>query len=253
LWHNKKMKNKVVLGVLSLAVIGGIVWFAKGGAGELGGSPLVKYAEATDAADDFYHKWLLAMQDASAQPDLAALAQSSVLTKDLSAKISSALQSDASPDPVLCQISAAQGISLRNVFVQSDKAEVLVTSKDKKVLNQAVVSLTKKDDTWVISDIKCTNGDVAPEKEFSFDKEGFLLKNSIPKPYNSQNWHLVFADNGVAGNVVPLIFDAKSQCVSLDGKSAICKPELFKETAKARVWGGMTERGATVVKLELIK
>ena len=130
---------------------------------------------------------------------------------------------------------------------------MLVTSKDKAVTKQAVVDLIKSDDSWMISGIQCTDGDVAPVKEFSFEQTGFLIKASVPKPYNNKNWHLVFTQDGKAGNVVPLIFDAKSQCTSIDGTKAVCKPEQFAETNKVVVRGGMTERGATVAQLEFVK
>ena len=90
-------------------------------------------------------------------------------------------------------------------------------------------------------------------KEFSFEQEGFLIKTSVPKPFNNKNWHLVFTQDGKPGNVVPLIFDAKSQCTNLEGVKAVCKLDQFKEVDKVLVRGGMTERGATVVNLEFVK
>ena len=245
------MKKAIIL-LVALVVIGGIVWMVKGSSGGSLGSGDVKYAEPADAVDTFYGQWLKAAKDPSFVPDRATLAASSVLTKELSAKIVAALPG-ASLDPVLCQSTLPQGITLRNVYEQADKAQMLVTSKDKAVTKQAVVDLIKSDDSWMISGIQCTDGDVAPVKEFSFEQTGFLIKASVPKPYNNKNWHLVFTQDGKAGNVVPLIFDAKSQCTSIDGTKAVCKPEQFAETNKVVVRGGMTERGATVAQLEFVK
>lgn len=244
--------KKVIILVVLLAVIGGIVWLVNGGNIDTT-STQAKYADPADAVGDFYDQWLKAAQDPSLTPDRSTLAKSPTLTKELSAKVAAALQTGGGVDPVLCQSVVPQGITTRNVYEQADKAEILVTSKDKSVTKQAVVSLTKSSDSWFISEIQCTDGDIAPVQEFSFEKEGFLIKQSVPKPFNNKNWHLVFTQDGKPGNVVPLIFDAKSQCTNLEGVKAVCKPEQFKETAQVRVRGGMTERGATVAHLEFVK
>lgn len=246
------MKKVIILGAL-LVIIGVVVWSFKGSSGDSIGGADMKYAEPADAVDTFYRQWLVAAKDSAAQPDRATLAESSVLTKELRATLAASLKSGEALDPVLCQTVVPQEVVFRNIYEQGSEAQMLVTSKDKKVTKQAVVSLTKSDDSWVISEIECTDGEVAPVKEFSFEQTGFLIKDSVPKPFNNKNWHLVFTQDGRAGNVVPLIFDAKSQCTSIDGVKAVCKPEQFKETNKVLVRGGMTERGATVAQLEFVK
>lgn len=244
--------KKIIILVLALVVIGGVVWFGKGSDDSLGGAQ-AKYAEPADAVDTFYGGWLKAAKDPSFTPDRATLAKSPILTSELSASVAAALVAGAALDPVLCQSVVPEGISLRNVYEQADKAQMLVTSKDKAVTKQAVVDLIKSGDSWMISGIQCTDGDVAPVKEFSFEQTGFLIKASVPKPYNNKNWHLVFTQDGKAGNVVPLIFDNKSMCTNIEGVKAVCKPEQFAETNKVVVRGGMTERGATVAQLEFVK
>jgi len=246
------MKKVIILGI-AIVIIGGIMWSGKGSESDPLGLESVKYTEPADAVDGFYGLWLKAAQDSSLQPDRTTLAQSPTLSNELSAKVLAALTSGAALDPVLCQSVVPQSITIRNVYAQRDTAQSLVTSKDKNVTKQAVVSLSKSGDSWLINEIECTDGEVAPEREFSFDKEGFLIKGSVPKPYNNKNWHLVFIQDGKAGNVVPLIFDTKSQCTSVEGVKAVCKPEQFKETSQVRVRGGMTERGATVTHLEFVK
>jgi hypothetical protein len=246
------MKKAIILGAI-LVVIGGVIWLTKGSEGEVPGITEAKYTEPADAVSDFYDKWLEAAKNATAQPSMAALAKSSVLTKELSTRISADLQTEDALDPVLCQTTVPQDIVLRNVYEQTDKAQMLVTSKDKSVTKQAVVTLTKTSDSWVISEIECNNGEIAPVREFSFDKEGFLIKNSIPKPFNNKNWHIVFMQDGKAGNVAPLFFDAKSQCTNLEGVKAVCKPDTLSEAAKVHVYGEMTERGVTVSRLEFVK
>ncbi len=246
------MKKIIILGGL-LVVIGGIIWFANGSSDDSTGSATVKYTEPADAVGDFYKQWLKAAQDATVKPDRATLAMSEVLTKELRASVAAALQGGAALDPVLCQTVVPKEIVIRNVYGQADKAQVLVTSKDKSMPKQAVVDLMKTSDSWVMSGIKCTNGEVAPEREFTFEQEGFLIKNSVPKPFNNKNWHIVFTQDGKPGNVAPLLFDPKSQCTALDGTKGVCKPDSFMETSKVMVHGQMTERGVTVVRLEFVK
>ncbi len=210
------MKNKIILGLVVLALIGGGIWLAKRPAGDSAGPQAVKYAEPADAVEAAYAK--------------------------------------AATEPVFCEMVISGGFTLRNVYEQGDKAQVLVTAKDKTVAKQAVVDLTKSDGSWSITNTQCTDtGEKAPVKEFSFEQEGFLIKTSVPKPFNNKNWHLVFTQNGVPGNVVPLLFDSKSQCVSTDGTKAVCKPETFTEASKVMVHAQMSERGATVVRMEFVK
>jgi hypothetical protein len=113
--------------------------------------------------------------------------------------------------------------------------------------------LIGKNGGWYIDNIQCSFGEFAEEKEFSFEKEGFLLKNSVPSPYNSKNWHLVFAENGQDGHVVPLFFDSESQCTDLDGNKSVCKPDQFTETTGVFIRGQMTERGVSVKQQTLVK
>lgn len=250
------MNKNIIWGVLAVIIIGGGIFLFKGEGGEEGvpGSQVAgKYAEPADVVDFFYKEWLKAAQDATVTPNKATLATSEVLSKELRTSIADALQAGAATDPVLCQTTVPKDITLRNVYEETNKAQMLVTSKDKSVTKQAVVDLGKEDNSWFISSIECTNGETAPVVEFTFNQEGFLIKNSVPKPFNNKNWHLVFTQQGKPGNVAPLIFDTKSQCTALDGTKAVCKPDTFSETAKVHVYGQMTERGATVTRLEFVK
>lgn len=245
--------KKILILVGIVVVIGGAIWFSKGGGSQSMGSQATKYNDPADATSDFYNQWLKAAQSASAIPDKATLAKLPVVSSELSAKLTAALQAGTTPDPVLCQSVVPQGITLRNVYVQGDDAQMLVTSKDKSVTNQAVITLNKTSDSWVINKIDCNNGEVAPVKEFTFEQEGFLIKSSVPKPFNNKNWHIVFTQEGKAGNVVPLLFDSKSQCTSIEGVKSVCKPDTFVEANKVLVHGQMTEKGATVVSMEFVK
>ncbi|OHB14720.1 MAG: hypothetical protein A2431_01310 [Candidatus Zambryskibacteria bacterium RIFOXYC1_FULL_39_10] len=244
-------RNKLIGVVVVLIAIVGLVWFLVKG----GGEQQVSRLDAADTVGNFYGEWLTAVkQPETAEPNIKTLAKSPILSKELRDKIRK-VQKDSSNtiDPVLCQATIPEEISTRRVSTGEDEVQILITSKDKNVTNQALVTVSKLNEGWYINDIACSLGEFAPEREFSFEKEGFLLKNSIPKPYNPENWHLVFEDNGAQGNVVPLFFDKESQCTSLDGSKSVCVPSQFAEATKVRVRSQMTERGASVKQLEFVK
>ena len=243
-------KIKIIGAVVVLVAIVGLVWFFTKGSTQQQVSKL----DITDTVGGFYGQWLKAVQQPTADPNRVTLAKSPILSKALRDRLIKTLkQSDTAIDPVLCQTVIPENISTRTVFENANEAQILVTSRDKKVTEQTIVTLNRYNDGWYIDDILCSLGEFAPEREFSFEKEGYLLKDSIPKPYDPKNWHLVFEDNGEPGHVVPLLFDSESQCTSLDGKKSVCKPDQFIEATKVSVHSQMTERGANVKQLEFVK
>lgn len=246
-------KKKIIIIVVVLAVIGGLVWFFTRDGGGSGG-PRGSILDATDTVGNFYGQWLTAIKEpTTADPNRVTLLKSPLLGKELKDRLAKESTLDASPDPVLCQTKAPEKIATSRIFEETDKAQFLVMSREKGVSEAAIVALVKGGDGWYIDTIECSKGDIPPVREFAFEKTGFLLKASIPKPFDPKNWHLVFEDNGVQGNVAPLFFDASSQCTSLDGVTAVCKPLEFKEAQKVSVQAQMTERGATVKNLKFIK
>jgi len=250
------MNKKIIIwGVIVVVLVAGGVWmFTKGDSSTDGGAQSTTKLDAVDTVEGFYGDWLTALKSpTTADPNLATLATSDMLSKTLSEQIVKAQALGTKPDPVMCQKVVPEGISTRTIYEKDKEAQMLVTSRDKKVAESAIVTLTKSGDEWTIEKIECSLGEVAPVKEFSFEKQGFLLKTSVPKPFDSKNWHLVFEENGELGHVVPLFFDTKSQCIKTDGTKAVCKPAEFKEATKVMVYGQMSERGATVVKLEFVK
>lgn len=244
--------NKVrIIGIVVVIVaIGGLIWlfsFRDGSSGgPLGGSQ-ASQLDAIDTVINFYGDWLDAVKNpTSADPSRKDLVSSPLLSKALSDRLSRPEQTTTTgPDPVLCQTRIPENISTTRVYEDADSAQVLVKSRDKKATEQALVTLVKQSDGWRIATIECSAGEFAPEKEFSFEMEGYLLKGSIPAPFNKSNWHLVFEENGKLGNVVPLFFDAKTQCTDLNGAKLVCADQL-KETTKVFIQGQMTERGVTV-------
>lgn len=232
-----------------LIIIAGLIWFFARGSSEQQVSEL----DAVDTATNFYQDWLRAAKSPQdAEPNLDTLAKWPILSKSLRDKIKEG-RKDSDMDPVLCQTTVPEDISMRRIYTGEEEVQMLVTSKDKEVTNQATVTIKKYNEGWYIDNIECSLGEFAPDREFSFEKEGFLLKDSIPAPYNSNNWHLVFEDNGQAGNVAPLLFGPESQCTNLDGEKSVCDPSQFTEATKVYVRSQMTERGANVVQLEFAK
>ena len=245
-------KIKIIGIVVVLLAIIGLARHFKGQSGQQ-----VSILDPKDTAVNFYDQWLKAVYEPT-NPNLLSkdeLAKSPLLSKELRTKIANALKDPKNKlDPVLCQSAVpGGGISTRSVYSDEKEVQILVTSKDKKVTEEGVVFLKKLNNGWYINDIECSPGEFAPEREFSFEKVGYLLKGSVPKPFDSKNWHLVFEDNGELGHIVPLFFSADTQCTSLDGAQSICKPEQFTETTKVSVHGQMSERGADIKKLEFVK
>jgi len=247
-------KKTTIIGiVVVLVAVVGLVWVFTNGFSST--QQEVSKLDPVDVVKGFYDQWLRAAQDpANADPSQKTLAKAPILSKALRTEIVSAQRDESiTTDPVLCQTAVPEGISYRKVFTNDDAAQVLVTSKDKNVTNQAIITLARYNDGWYINKIECSLGEFAPEREFSFEKEGYLLKGSIPEPYNPKNWHLVFEENGQLGNVAPLLFDEQSQCTDIDGNTSVCEPDTFTEATKVFIRGQMTEGGANVKQLQFVK
>ena len=213
----------------------------------------VAMGEPVDIVLDFYTPWLAAVQATTTDPYKEGLAKSPILSLELRKKIRDGKDhGPAEADPVLCQVNTPTQITARPVFQHEDSAQVLVMSRDKEFPRQAIVSLLKYKDGWFINDIQCSLGEFAPEREFSFDTEGFLLKSVAP-PLKAGTWHLVFEQNGQPGHVVPLFFNAESSCQEIDGTAGACDTSTFIEPSKARVQGEMSETGVTVKRLQHVE
>lgn len=244
-------KTKIIGIVAVLVIVIALIWgFSKGG-----GRQEVSMFDPTDTVTTFYDQWLKAVKEPeTAVPDLKTLAKWPVLSKTLRDKIAEAQKnSDTTTDPVLCQTVAPESYSTRRVYESAEEVQILVMSRDTSVTEQAIVTLMSLDGGWYINEIECSLGEVAPVREFTFEKEGFLLKDSLPAPYDTKKWHLVFEENGVPGHVAPLIFDSASECTNLAGDKASCKTDDFQEATKVSVQGQMTERGATVSFLSIVE
>ena len=210
----------------------------------------VSSSTPVDIVLDFYTPWLEAMKSSSTNPYKSGLASEKILSKELRARLMSTEGHSATEiDPVLCQTTVPEGVTGRVVAEQKDEIRVLVLAKDKKLTAQSVFTLKRLNDGWFIDGISCFPGEFDIPKEFSFDREGYALKN-VPPPLDPKLWHIVFEENDEQGHAVPLFFSATSTCLSVDGNESVCIPDQFVEATKIHVYGQMTERGVEVSRLE---
>ena len=206
--------------------------------------------EPLDIVFDFFTPWLEAMKSTTTDPYAAGLAENELLSASLRTKLVENKENEI--DPVLCQSVAPEKIAARILFTQDKEAQILVTAKDKTITNQAVITLKGLNDGWYIAAIDCSLGEFAPDREFTFEREGYLLK-SVPEPLNSEYWHIIFEENGVNGNAAPLYFDGESTCQATNGSTATCTPDEFKEATKIKAYGQMSEIGVEVDRIEFVK
>lgn len=151
-------------------------------------------------------------------------------------------------DPLLCQPEIPPRVVGRMVLQTETEAQVLVFARGLEMLapQQSLVTLRGNGEGgWVIGSVACVLGETAPEVEFTFDRQGYLLK-SVPAPYQAGEWHIVFEQNGQMGYVAPLSFTAESLCTEANGAEAVCVPDDFIEPSAALVRGEMTEAGVVV-------
>ncbi len=210
--------------------------------------------EPTDVAIDFMNSWLNARASSTTDPYASGLATSTALSLDLSTKILDAetVFKETGEDPVLCQSTIPGKLRSKSVFETEDKAQIMILPKDNQTTVIPVVSLVGHDGLWEITDIKCSNGEEAPDQgEFNFDREGQLLKASLKPPLDNNYWHLVFKENGTFGYTAPLLLGENSVCKLADGNEETCRDDMFIETQTVHVQGNMSEAGVDVKRIEI--
>lgn len=213
----------------------------------------VSTSDPIDIVLDFYTPWLEAVRSTSTDPYTSGLAIEKILSEGLRTRLTStAGHAETEIDPVLCQTTTPARVTGRIVSAQEDTMRVLVMAKEKELTAQSVFTLKRLNEGWFIEDILCSLGEFAPEREFSFEREGFLLKN-VPPPLDPKYWYVVFEENNELGHYAPLLFDTESKCMSLDGTEGVCAPDELIDTAKVHISGQMLESGVDVVRLKFLE
>jgi hypothetical protein len=253
-------KNLITVVALGLVVLVGLIfWLNKDSANTVDVSNDIVRGVTGDPRDialDFYDQWKDARLSTSTDPYQSGLHNSFVLSADLSKKLGDGESAfkDSVDDLVLCQSTIPEKFRMKSVYENSDSAQFLVSPKENELGTQSLVSLTYQNELWVIKDITCSAGDVAPEQgEFTFDREGFLLQKSAQPPLNPADWHLVFEQDGVLGYFVPIFLSESSVCISEAGDEETCQENMLGEALKVKVQGSMTEAGVDVKRLQFIK
>ncbi len=252
------MKNpKIIVLILVLVALGAAAWFLSG----VGSAVHTSSSNAAgiegdphDIITDYYQAWLVATKATNTTPYDVGLAEEMYLSDAVRTQIAAAKTEGAGIDPVLCQSEVPDQIAVKKVFANDTGYGALVIGRGperEKMLGQASVTLSGSDGKWMVEKIECLSGESAPEREYAFEREGYLLK-SVPPPLNSDNWHLVFEQNGEKGHTVPLFFDEAAVCIALDGTESTCDEGSFTDAQKALVQASMTEAGAQVQRLTLL-
>lgn len=250
------MQQKYVIGgVAVLILIGLVVWFSKQGVDKIHhkddiGAVTAPTEDPVDVTLDFYQAWLETQTNSEATPSAADLLASDVISEGVRSYVTG--QTDSDVEPVLCQSATPERIRAQVVSANDTAAQMQIFARGDGLTpgQYALVDLAAVNGQWQIDQIGCFSGESAPEREFTFEQSGQLLK-SVPPPLNADNWHLVFMQDGQPGGVVPLFFTAESMCVSAEGVEAVCAPENFTEASRASIQGNMSEAGVDVRNLEL--
>lgn len=208
-------------------------------------------ADPMDAVLEFYAPWHEAELSTTSDPMTENLLANPRLSEELRAKLTTAMAEEgAEVNPVLCLTEVPPKIGTRVSYALPNQAEVHVLARglDAPSPRMAVVKLIGVNGEWVINEIDCANGESGPEREFSFERDGFLLKD-VPAPLNPEYWHVVFEENGIQGNTAPLFFDTSSICIAADGNETVCDETSFTNATPARVQGEMSEEGVSVKRI----
>lgn len=242
------MKKILILVVLLVAIIS-LGFFIKGGFGGGLVGQEVSMEDPVDIVLNFTDEWTSALNSSTTDPYKLDLDKTPILSKDLRKKLSDAKgHSDEEVDPVLCQLVIPDGVSARVVFENEMETEILILPTDTGLSKQAIFKLNHLNDGWYINDITCSLGEFAPDREFSFDNEGFLFKDQLSAV--GDKWQILFEEDGEVGHTAPLIFNSESVCRDMKGEESTCSPDQFSETSKALVRGEMSESGVEVKRLE---
>jgi hypothetical protein len=243
-------KKIIIIGGAGLAIAAVLVSLFKSDTTRYNASSSeIPQNEALDVTIDFYNAWLQDSLSTTTDPFESGLINSAVLSDEVRAQIRDKQQNKAEGDldAVFCQSELPGRVGGKEILSLEKEAQIMVLARglEERSPYQAVVTLTAVNGNWQISKIECLQGEVPPEREYDFERNGFLLK-SVPAPYATGEWHLIYEENGTPGHVLPLFFGAGSVCVAADSTEAVCDPSKFVEPAKVLLQAGMLDTGADV-------
>lgn len=243
--------------VLMIGAIVGAIYYAESPEQPVDTIPVVPHEVSTedpiDIVLDFYTEWLQAKKSTSTDPFAMGLATQPIFGEALRTKLEAfRVAAVDGLDPVICQTNLPEQVTGRMVFELDTTAQVLVMAKDATLFEQTVVTLTRENEGWYVSDIECYPGTSLEPRTFSFEREGYLLKQ-VPSPFDPTYWHIVFVENGEEGHAAPLFFGNESMCTEVQGTERLCDTNQFVEATKIYVYGQMSERGIEVVRLEYME
>lgn len=245
----KKQKNIILIGSLILILILLFIFTRSNESSE----QQVSVDEPVDIVSDFYTQWLIELKSSDTDPYKSGLSKSPILSPELRKKIKKAERhSENTIDPVLCQTSLDIDIATRRVYESEDEVQILVTARDKSLTAQSLMTVLKHNEGWFINDIQCRAGEFEEEREFTFEREGFLIKGSTLESLDPETWYIIFEENGQPGHDAPLIFSGESMCLDKKDKGDVCVPDTFTEVTKISVQGTMTEGGVEVKNMKFI-
>lgn len=237
----------IVGGVVVVVIAIIVVFFIRNG-GSLAPQE-VSTEDPVNTTLNFYEVWLSSAQSTTTDPYQEGLAATPILSPELRARLKDAEGgTEDGIDPVLCQATVPTRVATLPVYEREDSAQVVVMPREDGKTEQSIFTLLRHNGGWYIDTIECSPGEFAPDREFSFEKEGYLLK-SVPPPLDPNSWYITFEQDGVMGHVTKLSFDSTSVCVNTDGNESVCDSSQFVEPSKAYVQGQMTESGVEVKRL----
>lgn len=247
---------KIILALLGILIIGGILLAVSkssdtnsDSAGEVADAPPF----SNTAVLDFYESWIEARKSLGDDSLPQELITNPILSPAMQLALKEASESfrETGYDPVLCSSFVPTRVKSKNVFDTNEEAQLLMYLNIEGASSNALVNLAPQDGAWVITTIDCSSIEEAPDRgEYNFDREGRVLKESLQAPFDSNNWHLVFEQDGTAGHVAPL-FTENTVC-TVNGAETPCAEALF-EPALVRVQGNMSETGVEVGRIEILE
>lgn len=209
--------------------------------------------EPVDAVMDFFQPWL-GLRASNTNPYDSDLLTSAPLSERFRTYVHEAEADFVAgiSDPVLCAYTLPEKLRTKTILHQDTTAQVLLFGKEEQTLPRAVIYLVGNDGEWNIDRVDCNAGEVGPELgAFSFERSGYLLKDSVQPPLDPNTWYLVYEEDGLLGFTAALIFTENSSCTALDGSSLNCPDALF-ETMHVAIKGNISEAGVAVVELNTL-